>query len=252
MISGLPTALLNTPAQRISIMNKIKGFIDELINGLLPTFKNEEITIENIGEKFSKIDFNKLNLNEEEVTHKLLNSIGFRIEKFKINEIIKPKKCNSTATAQRDISYTSNAIEQNEEQINTLAKAFNESRENIISGLSNGTHFAIKHEGKTIGYYSFLINNGELNIGNFTILPEYRNSKAAMNALLTLRDNALAIAKEKGIKKVTADVNANNPKLLGLYQRFGFEPNDKISFEYVNDSGEDIKEGYYQLQILLT
>lgn len=243
VLEKLPKWFTDTQEKKNSVINKVSQFLDNLF----PKLKNEEINPENIAKTLEEF-----NPDDRLIEKEFMQILGYKVESFKISDIIRPKKCNPTATLKRDTSFISEAIETNETQINALTKAFNLDKDAIIKGLSQGRNFTIKHEGKTIGYYSLMTEKDCLNIGNFTILPEYRNSKSAMNALLTLRDSAIETAREQGFKTVRVDVDVKNPQLLGLYQRFGFEPANKYSLNYTNQNGENISEGYYQLQTVLT
>ena len=113
--------------------------------------------------------------------------------------------------------------------------------------LTQSVNYAIKEKGKIIGYFSTETKDGVLNVGNYVLLPQYRGTKSSMNAILTVRDRIIESAKQSNIKIIETDVNADNPKLLGLYKRFGFQENGREIYSYTNEFGEVQTSDIYKL-----
>ena len=72
--------------------------------------------------------------------------------------------------------------------------------------------------GQIVGYYSLLIQeNGECELNNLCVLPEYRHR----NIGETLFSHALTTAAEKGCKKVNIGIVEENTKLRKWYEKLG-------------------------------
>jgi len=228
--------------------NQFQKGVQEFMDSFFPKFKNEEINIENIIETFQHLDFDKVGTEEA-----LFKALGFNIKKesYKFSDLVKLKHVGNSATLQKDASYTSEIISDTNGFNAEIGKLFGISEKEIFeageSCVENVKNFVIKQKGKNIGYFSIKIKNGELNVGNYVVYPEYRNSRVSMNAILTVRDRIIETAKQEGIKVVKADVDASNPQLLGLYKRFGFQPTEREILSFVDESGQSISSDTYNL-----
>ena len=219
----------------------------KFIDSLFPKFKNEEINLEHIGEKFSNSD-----MDEKVTQDAIFKAIGlnFKKESYKISDLVRLKHVGNTATLKRDASFTSEVVLDKKGFWSTVGKLFGVSEKEYIGAeqfYRNATHYNIKHNGKTIGYFS-IDNTGELlEIGNYVLYPEYRNTKASMNAILTVRDRVIEQAEQTGIKTIKAGAAADNTRLLGLYQRFGFQPSEREIWSFTDDAGNVVTEDTYNL-----
>lgn len=228
--------------------NKFKKGVQEFMDSLFPKFKNEEINIENIGDTFQHLDFDKAGTKEA-----LFKALGFNFKKesYKISDLVKLKHIGNSATSQKDASYTSEVISDRNGLYAEIGKLFGKSEKEIFeaceSCAENTKNFVIKQKGKNIGYFSVKIENGVLNVGNYVIYPEYKNSRVSMNAILTVRDRIIETAKLEGITVIKADVDASSPQLLGLYKRFGFQPTEREFYSFVDEAGQTISSDTYNL-----
>jgi len=227
--------------------NKFKNGFQNFMESLFPKFKNNEIDLKNIVAKFQNIKFDAVQ-NKEDV----FKAIGLNVKKesYSISDLIKLKHTGNTANLKRNPGFTSEIVTDKNKFYNEIKKYFSQNEMDLAGSenlFENITNYAIKHEGKTIGYFSLQAENGVLSVGNYVLYPEYRNSRASMNAILTVRDKIIEEAKQSGIKTVKAEVDANNPKLLGLYKRFGFQPNMRETYSFTDEAGKTITSDSYNL-----
>ncbi len=227
---------------------KFKSGVQKLLDSFFPKFKNEEINIENIVDKFQHFEFDEAGSMEA-----LIKAMGFdyRKESYKISDLIKLKHVGNTAALKRDSGYTSEVVKDKKNFFDTVGKLFNKSREEIIDAeklfSKTALNYAIKEQGKTIGYFSIEINDGVLSVGNYVLFPQYRGKRSSMNAILTVRDRVIEQAKQNGIKVIEADVDVSNPQLLGLYKRFGFQENDREFYSFTDEFGKTHSYDSYNL-----
>lgn len=88
--------------------------------------------------------------------------------------------------------------------------------------------FGIKRNEKVVAYISARIIIDEADINNVAVLPEFRKQGMAQKLVGALAD----YCENKGIKKFTLEVNANNTPAKNLYKKMGF-----VSF--------GVRKGYY-------
>lgn len=229
----------------------VRGFknrAQKFLDSIFPKFKNEEINIENIGNKFQLFDFDKVVSKEA-----LSNAIGFNFKKesYKISDLIRLKHVGNTASLQKDSSYTSEIARDKKIFFDAIGKLFSISKDEIIEAeqfcRDNVVNYIIKEKGKIIGYFSIETKDRALNVCNYVLLPQYRGTKSSMNAILTVRDRVIESARQSGIKVIEADVDANNPQLLGLYKRFGFQENGREFYSFTDEFGNLQTSGTYSL-----
>lgn len=222
--------------------------IQKFLDYVMPIFKNTEISFKNIVNKINELNLEKI-MHEDE----LYKIIGFKSKKesFKISDLVKKKNIGDAAKLKADKNYTSEIVDDNIRFSNEISKLYcsNPLSESEFLELNNRNilNYALKYKGESIGYYSLEVTDESINIANYVLYPEFRNSKKSMNSILTLRDEVIKISKQTGIKKITASVDANNPKLLGLYERFGFHPTNCDLLSYIDDAGKEITAGEYNL-----
>lgn len=83
----------------------------------------------------------------------------------------------------------------------------------------NSTYFVIKNkENKILGFAGIKIILDEAEIMNIVTKKDYRNQGIG-NLLL---DKIILEVKNKGIRKINLEVNANNTIAIHLYEKFGF------------------------------
>lgn len=228
---------------------RFKDGVQKFLDSIFPKFKNEEINIENIIKKFQQLKGSDKITSEEA----LFKAIGLTSQKesYKISDLIKLKHTGDTATLRKSANFTSEVVKDKNEFFDTIGKFFNKSKDEIIDAeqlcSDNAMNYVIKEKGEIIGYFSTEIKNGALNVGNYVLLPQYRGTKSSMNAILTVRDRVIESAKENGIKVIKADVDANNPQLLGLYRRFGFQENGREIYSFKDDLGNIQTSDTYNL-----
>ncbi|MBR2302504.1 MAG: ribosomal protein S18-alanine N-acetyltransferase [Clostridia bacterium] len=101
---------------------------------------------------------------------------------------------------------------------------------NMLESEYNGgsVFFGIKRNEKVVAYISARIIIDEADINNVAVLPEFRKQGMAQK----LVDALAGYCENKGVKKFTLEVNANNTPAKNLYQKMGF-----VSF--------GVRKGYY-------
>ncbi len=83
------------------------------------------------------------------------------------------------------------------------------------------SHYLIaRHLGKIIGYAGMWIVLDEAHVTNVGVLPEYRGEGIGELLMRSL----IAMAKNRGAKKMTLEVRKNNYVAQNLYSKLGFEP----------------------------
>ena len=227
---------------------KFKDGVQKFLDSIFPKFKNEEINIVNICNKFKQFDFDKVGSKKA-----LFDAMGvnYKEESYKISDLIKLKHIGNTATLQKDSSFTSEIVRDKKSFFDTIGKLFSKSKDEIITSeqicSDNVINYAIKENGKIIGYFSTETKEGALNVGNYVLFPQYRGTKTSMNAILTVRDRVIKIAEQSGVKVIKADVDASNPQLLGLYKRFGFQENGREIISFTDELGKIQTSDTYNL-----
>lgn len=73
--------------------------------------------------------------------------------------------------------------------------------------------------GKVAGYYSLHISNGEIELSNLAVLPEYRHRKVGESLMLHSFDRA----RELGFSEITIGVVEQNKRVIRWYESFGFK-----------------------------
>jgi len=126
----------------------------------------------------------------------------------------------------------------------TVAKEFNITEENAprytafatdenrLNWHLNGEHrpmFGYVADGKIVGYYSLLwLENGECELNNLAVLPEYRHEGIGAKLLA----HAFEKAKEQGCSKVKIGIVEENQVLRKWYETFGFVHVGTQKFEF--------------------
>lgn len=232
------------------LKNKFQKGIQDFVDSFFPKFKNEEICLESIGERFQHLDLEKIDKTATE--EELYKALGFTFKKesFNISDLIKIKHTGNTAKLKKDSDFTSEVVSDTKSFWAGVGKLFGQSEKEIREAerlCKSATHYTIKQNGQTVGFFSLNIRDGVLEVGNYALYPQFRNTRASMNSILAVRDKIIEEAQKSGIKTVKAEVDANNPKLLGLYKRFGFQPNYREFYSFKDKSGEIISSDTYNL-----
>ncbi len=94
-------------------------------------------------------------------------------------------------------------------------------------------YLILRMDGKIVGYAGGWFVVDEFHITNIAVEPEYQQQGFGRRLLHRL----LAIARERGMRRVTLEVRANNMPAQNLYKKFGFRPVG-IRKRYYDD-GED-------------
>ena len=126
----------------------------------------------------------------------------------------------------------------------TVAKEFNITEENAtrytafatdenrLNWHLNGEHrpmFGYVADGKIVGYCSLLwLENGECELNNLAVLPEYRHEGIGAKLLA----HAFEKAKEQGCSKVKIGIVEENKVLRKWYETFGFVHVGTQKFEF--------------------
>jgi len=96
----------------------------------------------------------------------------------------------------------------------------------------NGEHrpmFGYFRDGKIAGYFSLLwLDNGECELNNLAVLPEYRHAGIGARLL----EHAFEAAKEQGCTKVKIGIVEENQVLRKWYESFGFVHVGTQKFEF--------------------
>lgn len=78
--------------------------------------------------------------------------------------------------------------------------------------------FVFQEEGQIVGYYSLLLQeNGECELNNLSVLPQYRHGKKGQ----ALMEHAFAQAKELGCTKMNIGIVEENVQLRKWYEGLG-------------------------------
>ena len=78
--------------------------------------------------------------------------------------------------------------------------------------------FGIKRDDKVVAYICARLIIDEADINNVAVLPDFRKQGMAQKLIQALVD----FCKQKGIKRFTLEVNANNIPAKNLYGKMGF------------------------------
>lgn len=104
--------------------------------------------------------------------------------------------------------------------------------ENRLNWHLNGEHrpmFGYFKEDKLVGYFSLLwLNNGECELNNLAVLPEYRHEGIGAKLLM----HAFETAKKQGCTKVKIGIVEENKVLRRWYETFGFVHTGTQKFEF--------------------
>lgn len=104
--------------------------------------------------------------------------------------------------------------------------------ENRLNWHLNGEHrpmFGYFKEDKLVGYFSLLwLENGECELNNLAVLPEYRHEGIGAKLLM----HAFEIAKQQGCTKVKIGIVEENQVLRRWYETFGFVHMGTRKFEF--------------------
>ena len=80
-----------------------------------------------------------------------------------------------------------------------------------------------------IGYYSLLIkDNGECELNNLSVLPEYRHNKIGYSLL----EHSFERAKELGCTKINIGIVEENIVLRSWYEKYGFVHTGTEKFDF--------------------
>ncbi len=94
-------------------------------------------------------------------------------------------------------------------------------------------YLILRMDGKIVGYAGGWFIVDEFHITNIAVEPEYQQQGFGRRLLHRL----LATARERGMRRATLEVRANNTPAQNLYKKFGFRPVG-IRKRYYDD-GED-------------
>lgn len=164
-------------------------------------------------------------MSENEIFNAMTLS-NIQLKPFSFN----PKhKVNSLVTMENP--GTCQLVRENNSNVfnKVLAKVFGIA-DAVDDTTESSLNYFIKKGDKNIGLFSMDVIDDTIRIGNFGIESDYRGSKTIMESMLAIRDKIVEFAKQKGISKVTTEVNDGNQQLLSLYQRFGFKPVAEVNF----------------------
>ncbi len=219
----------------LCIRQKIKNIIDKILTSRLPKFKNKEIELQNI---VHRLNNSPLDVSPKDIEKILAQELDFKYkeEAYSFSDVVKTKPLYRSSSMQKDPNFTSEIVNDNTEFVKKVAKLFgvklndNEFDTDLLN-------YTIKDNGTDIGYFSIKLEENSLYIANYSIYPNYRNTKKALNSILTVRERVLKIAEEKGIKTILTGVDDGNPLLLSLYKKFGFKENGRFFCSFIDDSG---------------
>ena len=235
----------------------VAKFKDKLIsefrdcwNKSVPWFKNEEIMdVEKICDYIQKGS----DIDVENVTKKAYyQSLGGDVLEYDASTLSKTKNRGFKPYLCKNMSYKTREIidpEERQQFLDYVSKSFKEEIRGVDELPNFIRNFVIEKDGKTIGYYSLSQFGDALEIGNYIILPEYRKTRHSLEAILTLRDEVEKFAKELGVREVKVEVDIDNPHLVGMYKKFGFTEGDKVTWNYIDDKGNHMTGGSYELSL---
>lgn len=110
------------------------------------------------------------------------------------------------------------------------------SRESYLRELRNRNsyYFVARLEGHVIGYAGMWVIGTEAHISTLAVHPDWRRHGLGERVLWHL----LAVARERGVNKVTLEVREANLAARQLYRKCGFEE-QRLLPGYYGDTGED-------------
>lgn len=104
--------------------------------------------------------------------------------------------------------------------------------EDRLSWQLNGEHrpmYAYYDNGRIVGYYSLLLQeNGECELNNLSVLPEFRHQGIGRELL----NHAFYAAKALGCKKMNIGIVEENQRLRKWYESFGFVHTGTQKFDF--------------------
>lgn len=232
------------------LSKKVQEFTSSIKEKMSLTFENKDINLKNIQSSYKKWGEDIENLNIDDI----LNNFFSR----KTEPIVEPlskRRIGNLAHVKADKSI--NTFKANETDLKEMYSLWKEknnhekmSFEEFLESCSMAENYTIKDaNSNTIGFFSTKTDGKIMDIGNLVIKPEYRNSKSSVNAILALRDKAAETARNNNITTLTCDVDATNPKLVGMYERFGFKPINKETITMPISPEKTIVSSKYNLTL---
>lgn len=89
--------------------------------------------------------------------------------------------------------------------------------------------FGFFDHNKLVGYYSLLIkDDGECELNNLSVLPEYRHKKIGYSLLA----HSFEKAKESGCTKMNIGIVEENTVLRNWYEKYGFVHTGAVKYDF--------------------
>lgn len=156
--------------------------------------------------------------------HKLINIITTP-DKISIDSVFDSlKKLFTVPIKKSSVDYTKIHVDNN----HTLQEISNKEMQHLLKKIFPNESFTDKNcknmriispNNETVGIFSFAEHGDAIVIGNFGVLKKFRKTKDSLKALTTIRD----YFKDAAGKTLFCQVNAENPYLVRLYEKLGFE-----------------------------
>lgn len=156
--------------------------------------------------------------------HQLLNIITTP-DKISIDSIFDSlKKLFKIPVKKSSVDYTKIHVDNNHSLKEISGKEMQHLLKKIFPNESftdkNGKNMRIiSPNNETVGIFSFAELGDAIIIGNFGVLKKFRNTKDSLKAITAIRD----YFKDAAGKTLFCQVNTQNPYLVRLYEKLGFE-----------------------------